>query len=95
MKIEQESKFAAVDGRLVNRATGVPIPDDEPVFVLRAKDRRALAALRAYRDCGLTEAHAQAVSAQIRQFERFATEHPERMTEPDTAESCICRPQIP
>jgi hypothetical protein len=32
MDKRQESKFAAVGGRLVNRATGEPIPDDEPVF---------------------------------------------------------------
>lgn len=44
----QEPKYGISDGRIVNRRPGEAIPDDEPVFVLRAKDRLAIRALTAY-----------------------------------------------
>ena len=86
---EQEPKFDAVDGRLVNRATGVAIPSDEPVFVLRAKDMYAIEALRAYlRECTDIR-HCEAIARRIDQFERFADQHPTRMKSPDTDPSCV------
>lgn len=76
------------DGRLVNRATGEPIPDDEPVFVLRGKDLLAIDVLQAYQshvyvsgDLG----QAGAVNQRIADFIDFANAHPERMKSPDTA----------
>lgn len=89
MKVEQESKFDAVDGRLVNRATGEPIPDDEPVFALRAKDYCALSALIAYSELVTDDAHRAAVEARIKQFRQFGQDNPRRMKLPDTAESCV------
>lgn len=66
MKVEQESKFDAVDGRLVNRATGEPIPDDEPVFVLRAKDASAVKALVTYMNhCVDGSVHREAVKRRL------------------------------
>ena len=84
MRYEQESKYEAQEGQIINRATGVPIPEDEPVFVLRAKDRQALRALRYYRDGLKNPPHVVAVNQRIEQFEAFADAHPERMKEPDT-----------
>jgi hypothetical protein len=49
---QQEPKYG-IDGRtarIINRATGQPIPDDEPVIIFRAKDDMALEALTAYRN---------------------------------------------
>lgn len=89
MKVEQESKFDAIDGHLVNRATGDPIPDDEPVFVLRAKDWCALPALVAYSELVTDDAHRAAVEARIEQFRRFSETHSDRMKLPDTAPSCV------
>ena len=37
-----ESKYRIEGDSLVNKKTGIPIPDEEPVFVFRAKDKRAL-----------------------------------------------------
>lgn len=82
----QESKFDAVDGKLVNRATGVAIPDDEPVFVLRAKDSRALQALWSYLNVCKDDYHRAAIRARIKQFTVFAANHPDRMQEPTTEE---------
>lgn len=84
----QEPKYTVSqkDGRIVNRATGKPIPDDEPVFILRAKDMLASAALLAYLDeIGADPEHAAAVQKRIDAFDAFAAAHPERMSFPNTA----------
>jgi hypothetical protein len=85
MKVEQEPKYTTnADGRIVNRASGNPIPDDEPVFILRAKDANAIKALRSYHMNCHNFAHRKIVAGRIADFERFAAEHPERMKEPDS-----------
>lgn len=85
LKLAQESKYTTgtKDGRLVNRATGKPIPDDEPVFVLRAQDIHAVPLLHAYLSMVTEVDHAAAVRQRITAFEDFARAHPARMKEPD------------
>lgn len=85
MLISQESKYEARGDRLFNRATGQQIPDNEPVFVLRAKDKHALAALNAYLKAVETPEHAAAVQLRIGDFLNFRNHNPSRMKEPDTA----------
>ncbi len=84
MLYSQEPKYDAIAGQLVNRATRQPIPNDEPVFVLRAKDRNALAALSAYRSRCVDLEHIRAIDKRMEDFQRFMQDHPERMKEPDT-----------
>lgn len=84
MLYSQEPKYNAVAGQIVNRATGNPIPSDEPVFILRAKDLHAISALRAYLQACTTHAHQEAIARRIDDFEAFAVAHPDRMKEPDT-----------
>jgi hypothetical protein len=84
MRTAQEPKYDVRDGRIVNRRTGQPILDDEPIFVFRAKDRRALTALTAYYAAITNPEHAKAVAVRIESFKAFAAAHPERMREPDT-----------
>lgn len=79
----QEPKYTIVDGKLTNRQSGSVIPDDEPVFILRARDVLALPTLQYYRRSAHGEHH-DAVSLRIKQFSQFATNHPERMKIPDT-----------
>lgn len=82
----QEPKYTVSQGRLVNRSTGKPIPDDEPVFILRAKDRVAVYAIMAYRaQCTGNPEHHDAVDARVGDFLRFKEMHPQRMKSPDTA----------
>jgi len=83
----QEPKYTtgSRDGRICNRANGKPIPDDEPVFILRAKDVTATAALRAYHAAVTDPVHAQAVQLRIDAFEAFAAANQDRMKVPDTA----------
>jgi hypothetical protein len=81
----QEPKYttATKTGRLTNRQTGKPIPDDEPVFVLRAQDIHALHALRHYLVFCTEPDQQQAVGKRIAAFEAFAAANPGRMKEPD------------
>lgn len=48
MQTEQDPKHDIVDNRIVNRKTGEPIPDDEPIFILRARDPFSTSAIEAY-----------------------------------------------
>ena len=66
-----------------------PVPDDEPLFILRARDLNAVATLEAYlAQADLHNAadeHLEAVRMRINQFHAFAEEYPDRMKIPDTA----------
>jgi hypothetical protein len=88
MDAKQEPKYRAEGGRIINRASGEAIPDDEPVFILRARDTTAVATLLNYyqghRLCQ-NDQHADAVLQRLRDFQRFQREHPQRMKYPDTA----------
>lgn len=82
---KQEPKYTVnVHGRIVNRSTGTVIPNDEPVMIFRAQDKRAVPALWAYCRACTDPAHQEVIKARIAEFERFEAEHPERMKEPDS-----------
>jgi hypothetical protein len=80
----QDPKYSFASGRLVNSATLQPIPEDEPVFMLRGRDVHALDTLWPYLDACPPGPQRDAIRASIVRFERFAKEHPDRMKEPDT-----------
>jgi hypothetical protein len=84
MKVEQEPKYDVRDGSIINRATGEAIPDDEPVFIFRAKDIRAVGILKRYQQGCTDPAHREAISQRIADFEEFARTQYGRMKEPDT-----------
>lgn len=85
LKTAQEPKYTTgtKDGRLVNRETGKPIPDDEPVFVLRAQDIHAVQLLYSYLSMVNEPDQAISVSRRITDFMDFARNNPGRMKEPD------------
>ena len=77
-----ERKYKIKDERIVKRDNDVPIPDDEPLFIFRAQDRKALPALVAYNmvlDCLEQK---ESVMKSINDFRDFQERHPERMKEP-------------
>lgn len=85
MHVAQEPKYTTdQEGRIINRATGQAIPDDEPVFIFRARDIHAVKALHAYLDACNDPAHIMAISARIVHFQEFQAAHPDRMKEPDS-----------
>lgn len=85
LPLTQEPKYTVnAAGRLISRATGIAIPDDEPVFILRAKDKHAWPALNDYLHRCQDEAHQGAVRSREQDFLKFAMAHLERMQEPTT-----------
>ena len=87
MPISQEPKYGIRDNRLFNRISGEFIPTDEPIFILRGRDRTAILAMLYYATmCAQTgyTTHVLAVNNRVSDFEKFASEHPERMKFPDT-----------
>lgn len=83
----QEPKYttATASGRIVNRATGKPIQDDEPIMIFRAQDKNVVPMLWSYYDTCVNADHRAVIKSRIADFERFAKEHPERMKEPDSS----------
>jgi hypothetical protein len=87
----QDPKYDIENGRLVGASTGQPIPDDEPIFILRGKDVHAVDTLMAYharvasgpQDMAASQ-HCEAVRRRIHDFKQFAKDNPGRMKKPDT-----------
>lgn len=77
-----ERKYKIKDDRLVKRDTEIPIPENEPVFIFRAKDRKALAALVAYGQVVDNLDQREAVMKSVEDFRRFQENNPDLMDEP-------------
>ena len=80
--IIHERKYKIMDGKLVKRIGEKPIPEEEPVFIFRAKDRKALAAMVAYSLILDNLDQKAEVTKSVNDFRRFQEEHPEKMAEP-------------
>ena len=78
-----ERKYKIENNRLVRRADGVPVPDDEPVFIFRAQDKWALSVLISYQMAVGNLEHRAELQKSISDFREFAKKYPERMKEPD------------
>ena len=82
----QDPKFYIEDDHLVGQSGQVP--EDEPLFILRARDVNALALLCDYKAMakqnGANADHLRAIDIRIGDFAVFAAQHPERMKVPDT-----------
>jgi len=84
MPASQEPKYGIRDNRLYNRSSGEFIPEDEPVFIFRARDVHAFSILAHYGNEVCNPAHAAAILARVNDFKRFWNNNPDRMKEPDT-----------
>lgn len=95
IKRTQSAKFGVNrQGRLVRRDNNEAIPDDEPVFILRARDIHALTALHHYLGALPADAaNRPGVAKVIDAFSDFALHHPARMSLPTPAPAA--RPPIP
>jgi hypothetical protein len=59
---------------------------DEPIFILRGHDRRAIAAIRHYQDHQSPRApqnHVDAIASAVAAFDRYREENPGKLKEPD------------
>lgn len=81
----KEPKYGIWGGRLYNRTSGDKIPDNEPVFIFRAKDRKAVAALHFYAGICDNAEHVNGVQSRIAEFQEFARRQPRMMKHPDSA----------
>lgn len=77
-----ERKYKIMDGKIVKKDTEVPIPGGEPVFIFRAKDRKALPALVAYNMILDNLDQKAEVTKSVNDFRRFQEDYPEKMGEP-------------
>jgi hypothetical protein len=81
-----DEKFHIDGDKIIKTSNGLEIPLDEPVFLIRARDRLAVRALLHYRDIsaadGCNDYHFSHLDKDIEAFRRFAVEHPERMKQP-------------
>lgn len=77
-----ERKYKIMDGKLVKRIGEKPIPDDEPIVVFRAKDRKALPVLVAYNLILDNLEQKAEFTKTINDFRAFQEMNPEKMAEP-------------
>lgn len=78
-----ERKYKIVNNKLVKRDKEIPVPEDEPLFILRAKDRKALPAILAYHMILDRLDQKEAVTKCVNDFREFQEKHPELMSEPE------------
>jgi hypothetical protein len=80
-----DGKFSTDGTRVFNTVSGIDIPEDEPLFIPRARDRNALFALREYlQACRFqcNDLHLAGIIQTIAKFESFRLHHPELMKQP-------------
>ncbi len=77
-----ERKYKIKDNKIVKRDGEIPIPDGEPLFIFRAKDRKALPALVAYNSILDNLDQMASVTKSIEDFRDFQEKNPEKMGEP-------------
>lgn len=85
----QESKYDVYEGKIVNRATGVPIPDDEPIIIFRAQDLKLEAILTIYQELVTDEHHKQVIDRKYRDVLDWQLKNRHRVKEPDSDKSCL------
>lgn len=81
-----DSKFSIDGDRIIKTSNGEAIPENEPVFLLRSRDRLALPLLKIYAQLsevdGCNDYHFTALSRTIRDFESFKEENADLMKQP-------------
>lgn len=81
-----DGKYEARDGQIVKKTTGEPIPEDEPIFILRGRDRLAFYAISRYRDLahddGCSPYHMKGVADALQAFAEYRATHEDRMKQP-------------
>lgn len=74
-----DPKYTIRDGRLWHIEGDYPIPDDEPVMVLRGKDPVALYAIACYANSHTCEAHIRSSHERLDAFKAFQSANPDRV----------------
>lgn len=82
--IKQEPKYNVDINGIYNRQTKKVIPEEEPIFVLRASDKHAVKVLKYYEKLVSNGEHTIAIKNRLKDFIGFSKVYPNRMKEPDT-----------
>jgi len=81
-----DGKYHIENDQIIKTATGEVVPEEEPLFLLRARDPLAVSALLDYMDCcdarGCTRAQVALVGLRAEMFKLFRRTHPEAMKLP-------------
>jgi hypothetical protein len=84
-----DAKYAVNGEAIYNTSTSEDIPYDEPLFLLRARDRLASHALAYYaalcEDDGCTHGQVEGAKNALARFLVFRRMHPDRMKQPGSA----------
>ena len=76
--------FETVDGWLFSTRTNESVPEDEPVFILRGRDLKALSTIRSYQSTfSPMHEHWKATQKVLNDFGEFREQNPEKMSEPE------------
>jgi hypothetical protein len=80
-----DGKFRIENDQIIH-ISGDVVPEDEPLFLLRARDHLALNTLLKYEELSLldncTPYHMEGIENTISGFKEFRRAHPERMKQP-------------
>ena len=80
------NRFSIHNDEIIKTSNGEPIPHEEPLLILRARDRLALPLLRIYQQLSIVDGcndwFLDQQKVTIKQFEDFAAQYPERMKQP-------------
>ena len=81
-----DPKYHIENEQIIKTSNGLPLPEDEPLILFRAKDRLALPMLRIYKILsqvdGCNEHQIESVKVMISAFHNFSVMYPERMKQP-------------
>jgi len=80
------NRFHLEGEEIIKTSNGDPIPHDEPLLILRARDRLAIPILKIYQQLAIVDGcndwFMGELAKTLKQFEDFAKLHPERMKQP-------------
>ncbi len=79
-----DPKFIIIDNVLCSSTTHLPIPTDEPLFIIRGKDKHATGAIYDYSKRCNDKDHKATVLARNVDFSHFSVNNSNRMKEPDS-----------
>jgi hypothetical protein len=82
-KMINSGKYKIENNQIINIATGVAIPADEPVFILRARDCIAQLAIDEYRSLCENKEHDHSVGESQREFDQWQEANIDKVKEPD------------
>lgn len=81
-KFVNDKYFVNPDGIISNSQTREPIPVHEPIFVIRAKDKNAIATIAYYAALCNSKLHSSIVEG-MNELHEFAVRNPELMKDAD------------